>query len=1145
MFDFKNTELFVLALLGLFLFTLPASAQNVGINTTGAAPDSSAILDISSTDKGLLIPRMSASQRAAIINPAQGLMVYDSTVHSFMYYTGSSWKGVSGGDQMGNHIATQNLILPVGKWINNNNSERQGLTFSSNGFTGIGTDPGLTPFRIKMTKSVKSDVYQSQINTIAGNIYWQSFTPTISGELTSIVLTAGSYSANYELYEGEGTGGTLLTSGSIVPADNGTISFTNVTLNAEQTYTINIPSADNSIIYVHNGNPYAGGRASVGANIDIAFQVYMNSPDLGFGFFQGNNNLINFNKFTIPSQKGLTNQILTQTTNSTNFTPVWANQTDIDHQNLSLSGSTLSLSNDASTVDLSPFLDNTDTQDLSLSGHLLSLSNDPTPAAIDLSSYLITDNQDLSLSGTTLSLSNDATPVDLSGIPIADQQDLSLSGNSLSISNDATPVDLSGYMDADHLGNHITTQNLQLNNNWLSDDGGKEGIYADTTGQIGVGIVPAAPFHVFMKSSLVEQYYPLPIFIPHSGAFWQSFTAEHSDTLQSIVLVHTYNPSFDYELYAGEGTSGTLLYSGSTTNDTLQFNGISLVNGQKYTFNILNTHPNFGIEFTLFNDYPGGLSNIETDAGFGGVGMDVNFKVFYKVNDPGFRATNTGITFNKYTFPLTDGTSTQLLSTDGSGNLSWNAPLNTDAQDLSLNNDSLSLTGSTNKIDLNPYLDNTDAQDLSLNNDTLFLTNDATPVSLKDYVNTDNQDLSLSGNTLSLSNDASPVDLSVFQQDVSISNDTLFLTGDPGFAVLSSYKQSLSFANDSVYLSDDATPVGLDTYRQSLSLTGNSLSLSSDATPVDLSGYVNTDHQDLSLSGNSLTLSGDASPVDLSTITFPDQQDLSLTGNSLSLTKDATPLDMSIYLNADNLGNHLATQNIELNNHWLSNDGGNEGVYVDAAGRVGVGMMPDADANFQAAMGAGNPGLKVTDTGVGIGRTALTNIFEVEGNASKATAGDWTANSDARLKKNIIGLDAISTLDKLLSLQGVSYEWNDDKTGSKRPEGIQYGFTAQNMQAVFPSLVTEDNLGFLQTSYGDYDAHFIEAFRALNQMIEQLAAKNIALETQVSERSKQLSKLASIEAQLKEIQMMRAEIAKLSAHKTALQSTTQTDVSEE
>ena len=88
-------------------------------------------------------------------------------------------------------------------------------------------------------------------------------------------------------------------------------------------------------------------------------------------------------------------------------------------------------------------------------------------------------------------------------------------------------------------------------------------------------------------------------------------------------------------------------------------------------------------------------------------------------------------------------------------------------------------------------------------------------------------------------------------------------------------------------------------------------------------------------------------------------------------------------------------------------------------------------------------------------------------------------------------------MQKLLQLQGLTYEWDDDKTGNKRPEGIQYGFTAQNIQEVFPDLVTEDNLGYLQTAYGTYDAMYIESIRellnkidALESRINQLEGKN-------------------------------------------------------
>lgn len=74
-----------------------AQNQNVSINNTGALPDASAMLDIASTDKGLLIPRMSTSQREGISNPAKGLLVFDNTLSQFWYYNGLEWVTLSGG----------------------------------------------------------------------------------------------------------------------------------------------------------------------------------------------------------------------------------------------------------------------------------------------------------------------------------------------------------------------------------------------------------------------------------------------------------------------------------------------------------------------------------------------------------------------------------------------------------------------------------------------------------------------------------------------------------------------------------------------------------------------------------------------------------------------------------------------------------------------------------------------------------------------------------------------------------------------------------------------------------------------------------------------------------------------------------------
>lgn len=192
-----------------------------------------------------------------------------------------------------------------------------------------------------------------------------------------------------------------------------------------------------------------------------------------------------------------------------------------DNQDLTLSANVLNLTNDATPVNLSPYLDNTDSQNLSLSGttlvisggtgvdlaafrqdlsrtgNTLSLTNDAT--TVDLSPYLDnTDSQNLSLAGTTLNISN-GTGVSLSSlrqdlsssasgttrtinitsgastnIDVADNdnntsneiQDLNRSGNTLTLSSDATPVDLTPYLD------DTDEQRLTLSGTSLSIDRG-------------------------------------------------------------------------------------------------------------------------------------------------------------------------------------------------------------------------------------------------------------------------------------------------------------------------------------------------------------------------------------------------------------------------------------------------------------------------------------------------------------------------------------------------------------------------------------------------------------------------------------------------------------------------------------------------
>ena len=62
--------------------------QNVGINTD---PDPSATLHVQATDKGILIPRMTTTQRENILNAAVDLMVFDTDTKPFWYRESSGW----------------------------------------------------------------------------------------------------------------------------------------------------------------------------------------------------------------------------------------------------------------------------------------------------------------------------------------------------------------------------------------------------------------------------------------------------------------------------------------------------------------------------------------------------------------------------------------------------------------------------------------------------------------------------------------------------------------------------------------------------------------------------------------------------------------------------------------------------------------------------------------------------------------------------------------------------------------------------------------------------------------------------------------------------------------------------------------------
>lgn len=106
----------IISTLILLLTSFIGFTQNIAINTSGNASDPSAILDLSSTTSGLLIPRVTTAERNAIASPATGLIIYNTTTNLINFFDGVVWQTYI------NIIPTGTLVL-----LSNNEADVTGV----------------------------------------------------------------------------------------------------------------------------------------------------------------------------------------------------------------------------------------------------------------------------------------------------------------------------------------------------------------------------------------------------------------------------------------------------------------------------------------------------------------------------------------------------------------------------------------------------------------------------------------------------------------------------------------------------------------------------------------------------------------------------------------------------------------------------------------------------------------------------------------------------------------------------------------------------------------------------------------------------------------------------------------------------------
>ncbi len=120
----------------------------------------------------------------------------------------------------------------------------------------------------------------------------------------------------------------------------------------------------------------------------------------------------------------------------------------------------------------------------------------------------------------------------------------------------------------------------------------------------------------------------------------------------------------------------------------------------------------------------------------------------------------------------------------------------------------------------------------------------------------------------------------------------------------------------------------------------------------------------------------------------------------------------------DNLGNHIATQNIDLNGNYLSGDGDSEGISIDTLGNV-----------------------------------SMTGALTV---SSNITANNFILSSDMRLKENV----CYAIQDSIDDINIFSFNFKDS-------DNLRYGVSAQQVEKINPEFVSENKEGYKQVAYID------------------------------------------------------------------------------
>jgi trimeric autotransporter adhesin len=707
-------------------------SQNIALNATGILPDTSAMLDVSSTNKGFLMPRMTTSQMNAIPLPATGLIIFNTNINMFEVNAGTpaspSWQAL--GTTVGNWLTGGNSGLNSGqKFIGTTDSvslrfrtnNTQRMVLDSLGNVGIGSSPSFTAspnadkFLVDAGATTSYNVITAKGNVnnyLQFNVQNQSSGASASSDL---VATAdnGSETTNYVDMGVNGSGYT----GGVMGSPDDAYLF-----NIGNNFLVGTGSSSKAIVFMTGGTSQAAnermridgtgkvgiGTTSPGSTLDVKGTLHLSGSTSGYVGIAPPA-AAGSTTYTLPAADGTSGQVL-----STNGSGIlsWATAS---------SGSTT---------------------------HTLSSSSNTITSTVNGVTGTASAVNTVANTSSTNTLTTTVNGVAATGVNIINSNTLSLSsGNLTSTVNGvaSSPVSLSSLdssiykMDGTLWGARNVT--MGANNLTFGATTGNLIFNPSSTGKVGIGTTsPASSLDVkgtLHLSGSTSGYvgfapaaaagsttYTLPI---ADGASGQMLSTNGSGTLAwatpSSSTTHTLSSSGNIVTSTVNGVTGTasavntVANSSSTNTLTTTVNGVaatsvniinsnalslssgnltSTVNGVTSTPVSLssldssiykmdgtlwaNRTVTMGADNLTFGSTTGNLIFNPSSTGKVGIGtttpgssLDVKGTLHLSGSTSGYvgfvPAAAAGST--TYTLPTGDGASGQQLTTNGSGVLSW------------------------------------------------------------------------------------------------------------------------------------------------------------------------------------------------------------------------------------------------------------------------------------------------------------------------------------------------------------------------------------------------------------------------------------------------------------------------------------------